>query len=603
MVDTPKDDKKEDKNQTPIWLRELAIVNEGIGDGVFKTIAGVGFITVDAINNAPRLFGFNKMTEKPVGGSDWIMEKLQAGKKAVDGATNVVPPIPETTGEKILYQSSSVVTQVVLPMGATKVAKIAAGPQALRAAPVSSAPVPTTAAQDAAAAAQTTVKTAADTVKAAAPSADDIAARLLAAKNAGIAERAAATSGTAMPAAPAVSAVKTAATEAAPTAAETVAQTTAPFKHVSWWKARSILNSDAPLANRLHMLQNSDNPQMIEQVLAKARATGKLTDEANRLVQMHEGINPSLKAQVQSLYEARHFSNMPLGNVFEGLKGKFAYVADYPGSATWGMTKAVTKWGATTKTGFAATTGLAATGGLVAATMGGDDDKPAPVKPGLQQKPPEKTNTQQPAAGNPAPARTDNGEPMAQTQSPQDTPSENTGNPGQQNSGSESDFSPMQLLSGASDKLGLSGLFNSSAGQWVKGFTRQNQSWLKPVVSIFGGLMLASWLNVGSKVGDGLGARVSNLVIAGALALAIATAFDYGTKPNSGHPASDTASTTQRQRMNSATAPTTTGSFNPAAAATPPAADMPPAADTSAVAQNTALPDPRLVTPQKSGPA
>lgn len=626
MADTPKDDKKEDKSGTSGFVRFLSLTNEAIGDGIYKGVAGLG-APISAIHwGLTRIPGLEKYKDqKPVGGYGWNLEKLKAGKEWFDAKTGVVPATPQTKTEQLYHDSVSAVTSVVAVPGAAAVAGAFSKPAGLVGAlpkiPAGTA-VPTTTAQDAAAAAaRNTVQTATNTVQTAAPSADDVAARLLAAKNAGVAERAAATAGSTAPAAsqtttavaqaaPAASqATSTAAAQAAPAASSAASQATpilnttaeaaAPFKHVSWWKARNILNSKEPLATRINMLQGTDHAHLIDKVIARARATGGITEESNRLVQMHTRIDPLTKIKVQDLYEARHFSNGPLGGAMEGLKGRFAYVADYPGSAAWSATKATTKWGLTTKSGLAATTTLGTTAGLTAYAMSGDDEKPAgDSKPASGETSPATgnqtpaTHTQQPAAGTQPSAQSGNGGTMANDKPPQEAsaPAPATASSGD---GAQADNSMDfgGLFSNFADKTGLSGIANSNFGRGVKGLLMHNP-WARGIATFGAALMV--W-NMMSSRSSNSGMKILGLVLAFAAAYAVGAGLD-SMKPGS----SNTPAVAQ-QRPGEATPAATggaSGSFNPAATPQTPSTQ---AADASTPARTAPASPEQKPIPQTPG--
>lgn len=118
MADTPENEDTE--QQAPGTFRRLwALGNEAAAKGIINTLAFPG-LAVDFVNNAPRLFGFDKFSPKPTWGSDWIRENLEASKKATDGFTGVVPLVPETTAETLFSNTVELGTEVLLPLGPLK---------------------------------------------------------------------------------------------------------------------------------------------------------------------------------------------------------------------------------------------------------------------------------------------------------------------------------------------------------------------------------------------------------------------------------------------------------------------------------------------------
>jgi hypothetical protein len=97
MANTP-----EDKEQTSSWRRSLVMFGQGAYNGLTELAALPGYL-VDAANNLPRVVGLGKASENPVGGSDWIRNKLNGAKSAYDGAINFTPPKPASTADEIAY--------------------------------------------------------------------------------------------------------------------------------------------------------------------------------------------------------------------------------------------------------------------------------------------------------------------------------------------------------------------------------------------------------------------------------------------------------------------------------------------------------------------
>lgn len=109
MGDTP-------KQESPGLAHRIGVTTDGVYQGLIKMGSGVG-IAVDAINKGLQVVGV-PVSEKPVGGSTWIKEKLTGAYDGYNKVAGVTVPKPVDKTDVVLHAVGDIVGQTAIPIAA-----------------------------------------------------------------------------------------------------------------------------------------------------------------------------------------------------------------------------------------------------------------------------------------------------------------------------------------------------------------------------------------------------------------------------------------------------------------------------------------------------